>query len=139
MKKKYAEMLKDPRWISLRDRIKERDGKCVQCGSVGLLHVHHTHYRPKRMPWEYRESDLISLCERCHCKAHAIAFGLEVFDKETNIPVLIKAIERELVAIHGRLKGRVISAREMDEVSSKINKRKLELMVRRMGKAAFID
>lgn len=71
--KTYHDDLKDPRWLDLRDRIKSRDGwKCVQCSGGGELHVHHTYYRDGRRAWEYRESDLVTLCAECHKKNHGI-------------------------------------------------------------------
>ena len=69
----YSEKLKDPRWIEAASRIRDRDqNMCVQCGSGGEVHVHHSHYRQGREPWEYRESDLFTLCRKCHEKNHGI-------------------------------------------------------------------
>lgn len=69
----YAEKLSDPKWITKRARIRERDGgKCVQCGTGGEVHVHHSHYRAGREPWDYRDSDLFTLCKGCHEKNHGI-------------------------------------------------------------------
>lgn len=71
--KTYAEKLNDPRWIAKRDRIRERDGnKCVQCGEGGEIHIHHSHYRAGREPWEYRDSDLFTLCKKHHETNHGI-------------------------------------------------------------------
>ncbi len=64
----YAEKLKDPRWQKMRLRIFERDEfTCRYCGDVeSTLHIHHKIYRNNCDPWEYEESDLITLCEECH-------------------------------------------------------------------------
>ena len=35
------------------------------------LHVHHKKYIKGKMPWEYEDSDLISLCNLCHSNLHA--------------------------------------------------------------------
>lgn len=65
----YAAKLKDPRWRALRATILIRDGnKCQTCGSKSDLQVHHKKYTGE--PWEAPESDLITLCESCHKKAH---------------------------------------------------------------------
>jgi len=67
----YTEQLSDLRWKTLRERIASRDGRaCVQCRGGGELHVHHSHYRAGREPWEYRDSDLFTLCKKCHDKVH---------------------------------------------------------------------
>jgi hypothetical protein len=65
---KYATILKDPRWQKLRLYIFERDGfSCRSCGSTSeTLHVHHERYVDGRLPWEYGDCDLTTLCEPCH-------------------------------------------------------------------------
>jgi 5-methylcytosine-specific restriction endonuclease McrA len=68
----YSDKLNDVRWAKLTERIKNRDLSCVQCGNITNLHVHHSHYRKGREPWEYRESDMYLLCNTCHRKIHSI-------------------------------------------------------------------
>jgi len=74
-KKSYSELLKDPRWQKRRCEIYQRDNwTCQMCGN-GLydgvpLNVHHHVYHKGYMPWEYKDSDLITLCEDCHAKLH---------------------------------------------------------------------
>ena len=74
-KAQYKEDLKDPRWLELEKKIRKRDkDRCQACGrkkSKGMeMNVHHLHYYPNHKPWEYEESDLITLCRDCHIDAH---------------------------------------------------------------------
>ena len=64
----YAERLKDPRWQKRRLEILQRDEwMCQSCADdKATLHVHHRRYISGRAPWEYEDSDLVTLCERCH-------------------------------------------------------------------------
>lgn len=71
----YEDLLKDPRWQKRRLEIMQRDNfTCQQCGN-GLnngvpLNVHHLRYYKNKQPWEYADTDLITLCEECHKKEH---------------------------------------------------------------------
>ena len=64
----YIEQLNDPRWIKLRNKIIARDNAiCQYCGCQDKrLQVHHKTYQPGKAAWEYTESNLITLCEKCH-------------------------------------------------------------------------
>lgn len=64
----YAEMLKDPRWQKKRLEVMQRDGfRCQHCLSEDKeLQVHHLTYHRGTKPWEYKDEELITLCERCH-------------------------------------------------------------------------
>lgn len=67
----YSDKLKDRRWQEKSAKIKERDKwKCQnhKCKSSlnSQLHVHHFLYWPNKEPWEYHDSDLITLCFECH-------------------------------------------------------------------------
>lgn len=64
----YSELLKDPRWQRKRLEILNRDEfRCQACmDSESTLHVHHKHYVKGRLPWEYEEFELVTLCESCH-------------------------------------------------------------------------
>lgn len=64
----YSELLKDPRWQRKRLDILNRDNfTCVCCGDdKSTLHVHHQYYINGRMPWEYSNDLLITLCAKCH-------------------------------------------------------------------------
>ena len=74
-KAQYEQDLNDPRWKAVVKRIRYRDNdKCQKCGCrkrKGLeMNVHHLHYYHNRKPWEYDESDLITLCRDCHREIH---------------------------------------------------------------------
>lgn len=68
----YKEQLKDPRWLMRRREIKERDNhRCMLCGTdYGMLNVHHLLYRNGCKAWEYRDTELATLCEECHKWVH---------------------------------------------------------------------
>lgn len=67
-KKTYIELLKDPRWQKKRLEIMQRDGfKCQHCLATDKsLQVHHLVYHKGAKPWEYKDEELITLCEHCH-------------------------------------------------------------------------
>lgn len=70
-KDEYSELLKDVRWKKKRNKIVHRDNdKCTNCGSTRLLHVHHMKYELGKLPWEYDDNDLVTLCKRCHKNWH---------------------------------------------------------------------
>lgn len=73
----YAELLLDPRWILRKTQVLQRDHyQCQWCddheyGMQGELHVHHKkYYDDWRMPWDYQDEDLITLCDICHTLFH---------------------------------------------------------------------
>jgi len=65
---KYIEKLKDPRWQKKRLEILSRDQwTCQNCHSTeDTLAVHHLIYNKGYDPWDYNDSDLVTLCESCH-------------------------------------------------------------------------
>ena len=38
------------------------DFKCRECGTTNDLNVHHIRYIEGRLPWEYDNGDLVTLC-----------------------------------------------------------------------------
>lgn len=64
----YSDLLKDPRWQRRRLESLERSNwSCEWCGGkTRTLHVHHRWYERGRMPWDYPNSALWTLCDRCH-------------------------------------------------------------------------
>ena len=68
MSKTYIEKLKDPRWQKKRLKILERDEwRCQHCGNEKeTLAVHHPVYINGLEPWEYKDKDLQTLCDKCH-------------------------------------------------------------------------
>jgi hypothetical protein len=74
----YGALLFDPRWRARREQILNRDGnKCVICQSTSKLQVHHRQYQFNvkgnqfRLPWEYEDGLLLTLCESCHSRGHS--------------------------------------------------------------------
>jgi hypothetical protein len=70
MKLSYNEKLKDPRWQKRRLEILNRDEWfCQSCGNKErTLHVHHRLYSYNTEPWDYPDSNLVTLCHICHDK-----------------------------------------------------------------------
>lgn len=64
----YWQLLQDPRWQRKRLEILERDQfQCLACmDGSSPLHVHHGYYAKGRMPWEYEDETLHTLCKDCH-------------------------------------------------------------------------
>src|SRR5882724_1943277 len=65
----YRDFLSSPVWQAKRKQRLRIDGfRCQQCGTQGLLDVHHLNYEK---PWGQEEmSDLLSLCRECHYQQH---------------------------------------------------------------------
>ena len=72
MAKDYKSKLLDPRWQKKRLEILNRDNwTCTICGCTGkTLHVHHKNYIYGSNPWEYTDTNFISLCNDCHETEH---------------------------------------------------------------------
>lgn len=66
----YQEYLQSPEWQVRRKRILRRDGyQCDKCGSPVNVEVHHIKY-PEVWGTE-KDTDLVTLCARCHGAMHA--------------------------------------------------------------------
>jgi len=70
----YSELLKHPKWQKKRLEIFERDKfECRSCmANDKTLHVHHINYEDGKKPWQYPDSNLITLCEKCHEVVHSM-------------------------------------------------------------------
>lgn len=71
----YEFLLTRRAWKAKREMILARDNhRCTLCGRKESeevsLHVHHKHYIYGLDPWEYKDSELTTLCEECHSKVH---------------------------------------------------------------------
>lgn len=68
----YSEKLQDPRWQKKRLEIMSRDGfRCIKCESeTNTLTVHHFYYISGRMPWEYPNESMVTLCRKCHVEGN---------------------------------------------------------------------
>lgn len=67
-KSNYSGLLQDPRWQKKRVEVLQRDNfTCQHCGSTEkTLQVHHLCYQKWKKPWEYDNSELLTLCCDCH-------------------------------------------------------------------------
>lgn len=72
--KSYSGLLSEPEWHEFSKLIKwQRGGKCEVCESEEHLQVHHLGYRDGIKPWEYRDDEVMVLCEVCHSEIHSHA------------------------------------------------------------------
>ncbi|MBF4491892.1 HNH endonuclease [Flavobacterium sp. MR2016-29] len=73
----YGSLLFTTEWKNKRIQILDRDQKCLICFSIENLQVHHRQYHfivrenKFKLPWEYDEYLLITLCESCHRRGHS--------------------------------------------------------------------
>lgn len=65
---RYQDLLLTFEWRNKRDKILFLDNHtCQICkGRDKILDVHHTYYIKDRLPWEYPDYSLITLCKDCH-------------------------------------------------------------------------
>jgi 5-methylcytosine-specific restriction endonuclease McrA len=86
-KQVYSKLLRQKEWKVKRIVILERDGyTCQKCGnSPSSLHVHHKLYIHGKLPWEYSNKHLITLCGICHMHEH----------KTNIIPVIGKKTKKQ--------------------------------------------
>ena len=63
-----------PRWQAMRLKAMQNDRfSCAACGSTETtLHVHHKRYKRGGKIWDVPESDLVTLCEKCHKRVEAM-------------------------------------------------------------------
>ncbi len=66
---KYDEFLRTKYWMSVSRFVREKNGKCEECGATTNLHVHHLSYDNHGCEHRHLE-DLKCLCKDCHLKAH---------------------------------------------------------------------
>ena len=70
-KEEYAILLRDTRWQSRRlEIIKRDDYQCQGCQAFDGLQVHHRYYENGKMPWDYPDEALVTLCLDCHPAEH---------------------------------------------------------------------
>src|SRR5690349_10880686 len=74
----YGALILHPSWRSKRMEIIERDNnRCRICNSEVELQVHHRQYhfikatQQFKVPWDYPENLLITLCSKCHARGHS--------------------------------------------------------------------
>ena len=67
----YKKYLKSQDWKLLRKLVIKRDKyRCVRCGYIGYLQVHHTNYRGI-YTMNFSIEQLESVCDVCHKEIHA--------------------------------------------------------------------
>ena len=107
----YTDLLGCDEWNNKRNKIKERDNqKCKKCdkkkslmilsnskpiyfkkhdGEIiedktpTRLEVHHKLYVLNKLPWEYEDDDLMTVCNKCHEEIHKNE-EIHVFDESKN-------------------------------------------------------
>lgn len=78
--RRYADKLRDPRWIDKRDQIRRRAGQaCEECGKTGFVEVHHCYYVRGWEPWEYPDYLLKCVCRTCHERRAVIEMRMNGF------------------------------------------------------------
>lgn len=89
--KSYREKLTDPRWQKKRLEIFERDNwQCQNCfDDKSCLQVHHKIYITGREPWQYNDTDLITLCAGCHKKENNLESEHKIATAASFLSVLI--------------------------------------------------
>ena len=108
-KKTYSELLRSPMWQKKRLEIMQRDNfTCQHCGCEGReLQVHHRIYRKDAKPWEYDNSELITLCDQCHeAETDAKNTHYDTFKEICNLAREIGLSEQFI----GELFNRILSA-----------------------------
>lgn len=77
--KTYAEKLKDPRWLKVREKVLRLwNHSCRECRSKDKwLQVHHRFYESGKEPWDYDLNDMVVLCKFCHLKRHAVEVRIQ--------------------------------------------------------------
>ena len=69
-KEEYAEYRDTDYWLERSAVIQARDRMCRLCCSKSSLQVHHITY--DRCPFDELDSDLITVCGRCHLAIHGL-------------------------------------------------------------------
>ena len=63
---------KSPEWQKRRAEMLALHNCTCQCckSKDGHMHVHHVRYKKDKDLWDYRDSDLLVLCDSCHSFTH---------------------------------------------------------------------
>ncbi len=87
MKNNYAKQLQNPLWQKKRLEIMQRDDfACKMChDDETMIQVHHTAYKKDLAPWEYGDSELITLCKDCHFEVTRLMKEEDVLFEEISI------------------------------------------------------
>ena len=67
----YRKYLKSPEWRALTKLVKKRDKhRCLRCGHIGHLQVHHAHYTGIYEDFNFQLDQLETICKLCHTDVH---------------------------------------------------------------------
>lgn len=85
-KANYSDLLKSPKWQKKRLEILSRDNfQCKLCNDEDtLLNIHHKRYINGKLPWQYDDCDLITICKDCH--------GIVEYFKKANYDIIESSI-----------------------------------------------
>lgn len=124
-KKSYSELLRSPMWQKKRLEIMERDGfTCQYCGRKDReLQVHHRVYHKGAKPWEYDDSELITLCNQCHeAETETKLSHYEIFQDICKLGREIGLSEQFIGYAFSYIVGLLesISLKKMDEKTAKL-------------------
>lgn len=66
----YQAYLRTPEWVTLRERVKQRDKICQGCLVAPIDDVHHLTYEHVQNEFAF---ELVGLCRKCHARLHGVA------------------------------------------------------------------
>ena len=66
----YQSYLRTPEWVTLRERVKQRDKICQGCLAAPIEDVHHLTYEHVQNEFAF---ELVGLCRKCHARLHGVA------------------------------------------------------------------
>ncbi len=97
----YRELLRHPLWQKKRLEIFDRDNfTCRCCGNKHReLHCHHLEYKKGKLPHEYDDELLLTLCFVCHDEAHksikkiTLLLAFQILAKKVDIIALSQKLD----------------------------------------------
>jgi len=103
----YKDLLKEPEWHNKRiEVIKNKGGKCIECGKSEKLQVHHNKYRDTEFgilwPWLYNDDEMNVMCQGCHYDHHRLQVQkgeMESFISTLRIPDIEKYVSDKIIAL----------------------------------------
>lgn len=93
--------------------VKDRDGKCVDCGATEDLHAHHIKPKATHPELKLEVGNGKTLCYRCHKREHDNNKPKSATPRRPHRRVLekrIQELEREVQTLRAKLKGMELAA-----------------------------
>lgn len=128
----YSEQLKSPKWQKKRLEIMQRDNfTCQLCGDKETtLNVHHINYIYSKKCWEYKNKELITLCEHCHKEVEILKkdYKINNIEKisiykstewENNLRIMFISVGFLIIKIYNSIDKLVVSLDFIDFVELK--------------------